>query len=265
MRPPASTRPGRRLDDPRDQAQQRRLAGAVAADEADGIAGLDRQRDVAQRLHLARAAAAARDEHVLQRALRLRVDAEGRETRSTTICARASCGDRAERAAHDLGEHAHEAGSSFGISIRSSRRPSSRALSCASVSMSQRISRWSETKPTGQTRTSSMPRAAQRRRGGRGCPGRATARRSATRSGTRTTSPRRPRCRRRARGLEQLVLVGVALVEDARGERVRREDDVSVRAADAVGEERDEARVVVPAVDEDDSARSATASSSSSR
>ena len=32
-------------------------------------------------------------------------------------------------------------GSSFGISMRSSRSPSSRARSCASVSMSQRISR----------------------------------------------------------------------------------------------------------------------------
>ena len=37
--------------------------------------------------------------------------------------------------------------------------PSSRARSCASTSMSQRISRWSETKPTGHTSTSSTPRA----------------------------------------------------------------------------------------------------------
>ena len=31
------------LDDPGDQAQQRRLAGAVAADKADRLAGLDRE------------------------------------------------------------------------------------------------------------------------------------------------------------------------------------------------------------------------------
>ena len=66
----------RRLDDPRDEPQQRRLARAVAPDEPDRLAGLDDDRDVAQRLHLARAEPPAGDEHVLERALRLRVDAE---------------------------------------------------------------------------------------------------------------------------------------------------------------------------------------------
>ena len=51
-------------------------------------------------------------------------------------------------------------------------------------------------------------------------------------------------------GLEQLVLVRVARLEDARRQRVRREDDVRVRAAHALGEEVDEARLVVPALDE---------------
>ena len=74
--------------------------------------------------------------------------------------------------------------------------PSSRARSCASTSMSQRISRWSETKPTGHTSTSRTPRAC-RSSGDRGCPGRATALRSATRSGSRTTSRRARRAPRR--------------------------------------------------------------------
>ena len=52
------------------------------------------------------------------------------------------------------------------------------------------------------------------------------------------------------RGLEQLVAVWVALVEDARRQRVRGEDDVRARSANAVGEERDEPGVVVPALDE---------------
>ena len=63
-----------------------------------------------------------------------------------------------------------------------------------------------------------------------------------------SSSPARSATRRD--GLEQLVLVRVALVEDARGEAVRGEDDVRVGAADAVGEELDEARLVVPALDE---------------
>jgi hypothetical protein len=50
---------GGRLDDSRDDTQERRLPGAVAADEPDRMSGLDRQRDVAQRLHVAYAAAPA--------------------------------------------------------------------------------------------------------------------------------------------------------------------------------------------------------------
>src|SRR5262249_52433813 len=41
-----------RLDDPRDQAQQRRLTGAVAADQADCLARLDRERDLLKRPHV---------------------------------------------------------------------------------------------------------------------------------------------------------------------------------------------------------------------
>src|SRR5438270_7592086 len=52
------------------------------------------------------------------------------------------------------------------------------------------------------------------------------------------------------RSLEELVAIRVAGVEDARGQRVRGEDDVRVGAADAVGEQLDEAGLVVPALDE---------------
>ena len=52
------------------------------------------------------------------------------------------------------------------------------------------------------------------------------------------------------RRLEQLVAVGISLREDPRRQRVRREDHVRIGAANPVGEERDEARVVVPALDE---------------
>ena len=53
-----------------------------------------------------------------------------------------------------------------------------------------------------------------------------------------------------ARRLEQLVAVRVAGGDDPRGQRVRREDDVRVGAAHARREELDEARLVVPALDE---------------
>ena len=63
--------------DPRQHAQRRGLAGAVAPDHADGLAGLDAQRDVAQRLHRRRPAGAlAADQHLLQRAAAVGLDAE---------------------------------------------------------------------------------------------------------------------------------------------------------------------------------------------
>src|SRR5205085_9489236 len=58
--------PRARLDDPRKHAQERRLPGAVAADETDGAAGLDAERDVPQRDDLLRARPSQSDEHVLQ-------------------------------------------------------------------------------------------------------------------------------------------------------------------------------------------------------
>ena len=67
--PAARDAPGVQRHDPGQHAQRRGLARAVAPDDADGLARLDAQRDVAQRLHRRRAAAArAPDEHLLQRA-----------------------------------------------------------------------------------------------------------------------------------------------------------------------------------------------------
>ena len=56
--------------------------------------------------------------------------------------------------------------------------------------------------------------------------------------------------RHEAAGLQELVLVRVALGEDPLGEAVRGEDDVRVGAAHAVREQLDEAGLVVPALDE---------------
>ena len=120
------------------------------------------------------------------------------------------------------------AGSAFGSSIRSSRSPSSRARSAASMSRSQRISRWSATNPIGQRTTSRTSHAASSLRCSRmsgpshGSPGRRLA-----------LEGERPLVRPGAlgnetRGLEQLVAVGIALVEDAGGQRMRGEDDVLV-------------------------------------
>ena len=52
------------------------------------------------------------------------------------------------------------------------------------------------------------------------------------------------------RRLEQLVAVRVAGLEDPRRQRVRGEDDVRVGAAHPIGEQLDEAGLVVPALDE---------------
>ena len=59
--------PAGRLDDPGDEPQQRRLAGAVATDEPDGLARLDVHRDAVERPDLLRPGAASRDQELLQR------------------------------------------------------------------------------------------------------------------------------------------------------------------------------------------------------
>ena len=105
-------------------------------DRADG----EYFRELVQGVHGARLEPPARDEDVLQRPVRLRVHAKvardpvdddpaGDHAATASALRTISASARTNR------------GSSFGISMRSSRSPSSRALACASLSMSQRISR----------------------------------------------------------------------------------------------------------------------------
>src|SRR5262249_35103932 len=65
-----------RLDDRRDDAEQRALARAVAADEGERAPGRDRERDIAQRPHIRRARAIAQEHDALQRPRAALVDAE---------------------------------------------------------------------------------------------------------------------------------------------------------------------------------------------
>ena len=67
---------GRRLDDPGDDAKERRLARAVAADQADRLASADLGRDVVEGPHVGRVALAALDDEILERARLARVDAK---------------------------------------------------------------------------------------------------------------------------------------------------------------------------------------------
>src|SRR5262249_24353432 len=65
-----------RLDDPGDQPEKRRLAGAVSADEPDRLAAADLDGDVPQRPDVRRLRLAALDEEILERPRLARVDAE---------------------------------------------------------------------------------------------------------------------------------------------------------------------------------------------
>ena len=57
----------RRLDDPGDESQQRGLARSVASDQADGLAVLDGDRDIAQCPHVTRGGLSALHNEILQR------------------------------------------------------------------------------------------------------------------------------------------------------------------------------------------------------
>src|SRR5205823_6213346 len=154
--------PRGRLHDPREQAEQGRLARAVAPDEPDRAPGLDRERDAPERPDVAPAGVPAQEHEVLQRAPLARVDAEAPRRALDRDLAGDHPADGTERAPRTrLASTRIIPGSAFGISIRSRRIPSSPARACASVSRSQRISRWSATNPTGQTRTSRTPRASR--------------------------------------------------------------------------------------------------------
>src|SRR5206468_10343120 len=149
-----------RREDARDEAQQRRLTRSVPADEADRGSRLDVQRDVPQRPDLLRLHVPPANDGLLQRHVSLRVDAKAtahvleldlagvHEVEGTPTTSR-----------HSSANPRTNAGSSFSDSMRSRSSPSSAARSRASTSMSHRISRWSLTKPIGQTRTRSTPRA----------------------------------------------------------------------------------------------------------
>src|ERR1044072_6080355 len=64
------------LDDPREEAEERRLAGAVAADQADGVAGLDGEGHVSQGPDFGGLRRATGRDEVLQRPALPRVDLE---------------------------------------------------------------------------------------------------------------------------------------------------------------------------------------------
>ncbi len=112
---------GGRLDDPRDEPEQRRLPGAVAADQPDRLAGRDARRDVAQRPDVRPPRATPRDEQLLERANGLRVDAEAAAGAVDLDGARlrhALEGSAAARRTMPARTRT-KAGSAFGISIRS--------------------------------------------------------------------------------------------------------------------------------------------------
>ena len=145
-------------------------------------------------------------------------------------------------------------GAAFGISIRANPRPSSRDRSAASTSRSQRISRWSETKPTGQAEHVGDALPGERLEVVEDVrPEPRLARLRLALEGERPLADRRGVGDERG-GLEQLVAVRVARVDDPRGQRVGREDDVRLAVPgdrpDAARERVDEARLGAPAADE---------------
>ena len=150
-----------RLDDPGDQPQQGRLAGAVAADEADRLARLDAERDVLEREHIACLGSPAEHEQLLQASRLVRPDAEATRDPLDADLPRLHPRDGTAKCRRTSpASTSMNAGSAFGSSIRSNRIPSCLALSAASMSRSQRISRWSATNPIGQTTTSRTSQAA---------------------------------------------------------------------------------------------------------
>ncbi len=75
--PPFRThRAGRRLDDPGDEPEQRRLPGAVPPDETDRLAASDGEGHVVERPHVGRSGPSSLDEEVLERVRLARMDAE---------------------------------------------------------------------------------------------------------------------------------------------------------------------------------------------
>ena len=133
-----------RLEDSRDQLQQRRLAGAVAADEPECLAGLDLERDIAKGPDLVHGRASApRDDRVLERPIGAFRDPEALRHPVDDDLSRARHRESGPASARFTiwASTSTKPGSAFGMWIRSSSIPSSPARSCASMSRSQRISR----------------------------------------------------------------------------------------------------------------------------
>src|SRR6185312_6783006 len=105
--------------------EQRRLARAVAPDEPDGAARLDREGDVAERPDVGAARVPPREEEILQRTALARVDAKAPCRMLDGDLARSHAADGTPSSRRTIVASVRtNAASSFGISIRSSASPS---------------------------------------------------------------------------------------------------------------------------------------------
>ena len=194
--------------------------------------------------------AAARDDQLLERARILRVDPKAaRDLLDADLAGADHALEGTERArrTRPASTPTKRDRRSASRSART-RGPAPARARAASTSRSQRISRWSATKPTGHTSTRARPARAARA-GGRGCPGRARARRSATRTGTRTTT-------RRAPARSATAARSRAAAPRSRRARIRAGRQCAVKTTCAsvprtpVGEQLDEPGLGSPALDE---------------
>ena len=130
------------LDDPGDQAQERRFARTVAADQPDRLARSDRDGDVGEGEHVLWLGTPAQHEQLFQAPGLVRADAEAARDSIDPDLARFHFIDGTAAARRTSpARTSTNAGSSFGSAVRSSMIPSLAACSAATMSRSQRISR----------------------------------------------------------------------------------------------------------------------------
>ena len=245
---------GGRRDDPGDQAEQRRLARAVAADQADRLARLDRERDVPERPDLGRRGrgrgrARAPSASGPAAGRRESAGSRGRPGSRPVSCGR---GYR-EHPPHDPRRGRGRTPDRRSASaIRARRMPrSSRLLLRLGVEVPADLEMvGDEADRADQHVLDASARGG--RRGGRGCPAGARARRSATRTGTRSDQSLE------RRGLRDQPARSRAAAP--RTDRLRRgsapagcarvKTTCALVPAHAIGPELDQARLVVPALDE---------------